>query len=176
MTYTASNRSCSAGGYAGTRSAFSYHTPTGGVANFGYQVIDPCPGESPAAPTGSPIDINGIGYILLARGTQIEDGNSNVMTLGSSPNLGGGGATAIADRNGNTISALNPSIFTDTLNQTALSVSGSNSTPYNFILTGTTPVTEQSSGASSATTTVTYTTAPIRTAFNNGITREYDTG
>jgi len=110
---------------------------------------------------------DGSGYILSAA---YNGSNITVTTVAGAvikPPNSQGGAGTLTDRNGNQLSVSSSEVFTDTLGQTALTITGTAPNPTTYTYTA-------PSGAS-ASYTMKYTTFSIQTAFGcSGIT-EYGT-
>jgi RHS repeat-associated protein len=152
------------------------HTPFGLITNFAYRdpwgIDHTFPGTwrsgSSCTTPFSPFPISstdGSGLTMIDQRTITTRGGTVLLPPVNPPNGTSGASTTITDANGNQITSNSTGAFTDTLNQTALTVAGAPPSPTTFTYTA-------PSGASAY--TMNYTQYTVRTNFGvSGITGEY---
>lgn len=136
---------------------FVYHDPYGASHRFNYTLIGPCPlTNQSGSQSGDGSSSDGSGYSLLGA-SQVVTKNGSIITPASSAT--GQDSTQIVDSNGNTINSSGGNSFTDTLGQTALTITGSSPRLFTY------PVTLQSTSATTASASISYKIYTVRTSF-----------
>lgn len=136
---------------------YVYHDQYGASHRFNYTVTGPCPLTNQAgSTTGNGSSSDGSGYSLVSQ-LQIKTKTGSLITPAYSAT--GSDNTSLTDPNGNTINSSGGNSFTDTLGETALTITGTSPRVFTY------PVTLQSGGATTASATISYKTYTVRTNF-----------
>lgn len=138
---------------------YIYHDQFGASHRFNYTSTGPCPLTNQAPSTsGNGSSSDGSGYSLSLSNTgQVLTRQGTLITAALSAT--GQDSTSITDPNGNTINSSGGNSFTDTLGETALTITGTSPRVFTY------PVTLQSGGATTASATISYKTYTVRTNF-----------
>ncbi|MGH9541655.1 MAG: RHS repeat domain-containing protein [Terriglobales bacterium] len=104
---------------------FAYHDPFGVTHPFSVDVADDPSGMCPVNYSQTQVAADGSGYTMYADAGPSVTVTSAAGATYSPPLQTSSGAGSVSDANGNTISVNGSGVFTDTLGQSALTVSGS---------------------------------------------------